>query len=564
MTGSLLTSDAADYVALWRDYWGTRWHHPVPWPAHRLSCFITADLARNNVSREGDALVMDYPTGRRPFLGVLTNGADGKVSAASGAMEYNDNGHLLTIAPTRAGKGVGQIIPNLLLYAGSCLVIDIKGENHKITHQHRAKFFEDASVFKFAPFDDDTMRYNPLDFIRVDRDGRATSYTFDDARLVSEMLIGNRSNDPFWETEARGLCTMLLYYVATYLKPGEYERAMSHVIDLLFPPSIDETDKTPFTRSVVKMLNWATMADDNILAAMVTQFQEHEDKVRQGILSTCRGALAIWLSPRLQLASQVSDFRFSDLKRSMCRPEAENPAPTTLYIVIPPEYLKEYRPVLRMMTGLAAVELTRPNDWATPEKVADGWSETPPCPVLFLLDEFPALGYMAPIAEGVAYLAGYGVQIWTFSQSLGQLKEIYKENWSTFISNAGASCFFGMTDPELCEYLAGQLGKTGEYPMRYFTASETESSSTGSGSSRSWAQSGSQSTTSDNWSDGVSRTIAQQIRFKDDPVATASDLRAMPSGAQIVLLRHTLPALVSLLPYLECELFTSLYDAWRP
>ena len=231
-----------------------------------------------------------------------------------------------------------------------------------------------------------------------------------------------------------------------------------------------------------------------------------------------------------------------------------------------------------MIVGLAAVELTRPNDWAGEEPTEAGWAQKAPCQVLFLLDEFPSLGHMSPIEQGVAYLAAYGVQIWTFAQSLGQLKEIYKDNWSTFVSNAGASCYFGMTDPDICDFLSQQLGKTGEYALRYFTTSESQSYSTGSNSGRTWGSSTSygsyESGSSSGWSSGssdgtsdsetTSTTVTEQIRHKDDPVATASDIRAMPRGSQIVMLRHKLPAIASLLPFYDCELFTSLYDTWRP
>ena len=42
---------------------------------------------------------------------------------------WNDNRHMLTIAGSRGGKGVSQIIPNLIFYEGSAVVIDPKGEN---------------------------------------------------------------------------------------------------------------------------------------------------------------------------------------------------------------------------------------------------------------------------------------------------------------------------------------------------------------------------------------------------------------------------------------------------
>ncbi len=567
MSGSLLTSGAQDYVALWRDYWASRWHHPLPWKTHRLSSFMTAEQGRRDVHRY-DALVSDYPRGRRPFLGVLTNGPEGQAAPDSGVLEYNDDGHLLTIAPTRAGKGASQIVPNLLLYAGSCLVIDIKGENHAVTGRHRETFFESAKVLKFAPFSDDTDHYNPLDFIRVDAGGRANSMTFDDARLLSEMLIGSKAQESFWDIEARGLLTMLLLYVATRFRPGHPDRVMATVVELLFPPPGPDKTELPFDRTVEKIRLSAEMNGDKLLASLISQTVEHEDKVRAGILSTCRSAMSIWLSLRLQRATQRSDFQFADLKRSMCRPDDQEPAPTTLYIIIPPEYLRQYRPILRMLVGLAAIELTRPNEWATPENIAAGWKAAPPCQVLFLLDEFPSLGHMAPIEQGVAYLAGYGVQIWTFAQSLGQLKEIYQSNWTTFISNAGASSYFGMTDPDICEFLAQQLGKTGEYALRHFTTSRTEGWSTGTSTGSSWSSGNSATSfgTSDgsSYGDSLSDTIAEQVRYREDPLATASDLRAMPAGSQIVLLRHKLPVVATLLPFYECALFTSLYDTWRP
>lgn len=43
---------------------------------------------------------------------------------------YAGDGPLITFAPTRSGKGVGCVIPNLLDFKGSAIVVDIKGENY--------------------------------------------------------------------------------------------------------------------------------------------------------------------------------------------------------------------------------------------------------------------------------------------------------------------------------------------------------------------------------------------------------------------------------------------------
>jgi len=46
--------------------------------------------------------------------------------------------HLLTMAPTRSGKGVGTIIPNLLLLDRSVICIDPKDGNARVTARARA------------------------------------------------------------------------------------------------------------------------------------------------------------------------------------------------------------------------------------------------------------------------------------------------------------------------------------------------------------------------------------------------------------------------------------------
>lgn len=51
----------------------------------------------------------------------------------------NDDRHVMTIAGSRAGKGVSLIVPNLIFYEGSALAVDPKGENATITAGRRGK-----------------------------------------------------------------------------------------------------------------------------------------------------------------------------------------------------------------------------------------------------------------------------------------------------------------------------------------------------------------------------------------------------------------------------------------
>ena len=81
-------------------------------------------------------------------------------------LRSNDPVHVLVAAPTRSGKGVGIVIPNLLSWPGSAVVLDIKYENHELTSGLRAAHGQ--RVFRFSPADAEgrSHRYNPLDSVR--------------------------------------------------------------------------------------------------------------------------------------------------------------------------------------------------------------------------------------------------------------------------------------------------------------------------------------------------------------------------------------------------------------
>ncbi|NQY75210.1 MAG: type IV secretory system conjugative DNA transfer family protein, partial [Candidatus Margulisbacteria bacterium] len=58
--------------------------------------------------------------------------------------------HILAFAPTRSGKGVGLVIPTLLSWKHSVVVLDIKGENWALTSGWRKQFANNL-VLKFEP-----------------------------------------------------------------------------------------------------------------------------------------------------------------------------------------------------------------------------------------------------------------------------------------------------------------------------------------------------------------------------------------------------------------------------
>ena len=80
-----------------------------------------------------------------PFAGHAWFGPDGLIIGQAAEpdgflLRYVGSGYLLTIVPTRVGKGVGTLFLNLLLADRSIIVIDPKGENYRVVARAQGRF----------------------------------------------------------------------------------------------------------------------------------------------------------------------------------------------------------------------------------------------------------------------------------------------------------------------------------------------------------------------------------------------------------------------------------------
>ncbi|HUH48411.1 MAG TPA: type IV secretory system conjugative DNA transfer family protein, partial [Mycoplana sp.] len=108
--------------------------------------------------------------------------------------------HVMLYAPTRTGKGVGIVIPNLLTWPGSVVVLDIKRENYEATAGFRAAAGQTVLLFDPLAPDDRTARFNPLAHITRS----SASAVLDELQRMAVMLFpGHDHADPFWSEAAR-------------------------------------------------------------------------------------------------------------------------------------------------------------------------------------------------------------------------------------------------------------------------------------------------------------------------------------------------------------------------
>jgi type IV secretion system protein VirD4 len=122
---------------------------------------------------------------------------------------FNGQQFALLAAPTRSGKGVGIVIPNLLSYQGSVVVLDIKQENFDLTSGFRARYGQ--HVYLFNPFAEDrrTHRWNPLSYV-----SRDAHFRISDVQSIAAMLypVSDLHKDPFWANQAQNAFVAFALY----------------------------------------------------------------------------------------------------------------------------------------------------------------------------------------------------------------------------------------------------------------------------------------------------------------------------------------------------------------
>jgi type IV secretion system protein VirD4 len=163
---------------------------------------------------------------------------------------------------------------------------------------------------------------------------------------------------------------------------------------------------------------------------------EMEKKTRDSVLKTAQSSLSAWQGERITKVTKKSDWSPLDLR---------NGSPT-IYICINPNEIDSYLSVLRVFIAQHIRMLTT----ELPQRGAS--------PVLFMLDELPRLKKMPPIDEALNIGRQYGIKLWMFAQSYGQLKEAYP-NPEGLLGSCVVRTFMNLPiNDELTTKISDQLG----------------------------------------------------------------------------------------------------------
>ncbi len=364
----------------------------------------------------------------------------GAPRAAEAAIEgevpilYGEDRHLVTIAPTGAGKGRGVIIPNLLRFEGSAIVIDPKGETWHVTARRRKEMGQEVRLLDpFGAVSKRTDALNPFDLF--DRPGALLDA---DSEMLASLLAGDVGfhKEPFWDNWGRSLMSGVIAAVAETAPKSE--RHFGRVREILM------SDDAVYNLAALieNHENINRLSKQNI-----SSFLPITEQTRSGILSTTQSYLKV----------VNSDSALRSLSKSTISLEAVRKGePMTIYIVIPPDKLDSHGALLRLWVG--ALMLT-----------VMGRKRRPKRSTLFLLDECAQLGEFSPLRQSMTLLRGYGLQVWPFFQDLSQLQRLYPKDWRTIFNNAGVFQLFGVANHLMAKESAELIGDIDADVLRAMT-----------------------------------------------------------------------------------------------
>ena len=380
-------------------------------------------------------------------------------------LAYCGDAHTLVAGANRSGKGRGILVPTLLSYAQSVMVIDPKGEfiwgDRKLkfpgTSGWRATF---SKVVYFCPTDRRSAHFN---FLKACRGG--DKQVADVQSLI--LTIMKVANPNFFDRTAWEYGVAVALHLLNF--PGARDVSIAGMRDFLARGDegaieIIAENAHPVAVRIANSLFPAGVGGDEG-DKMVSQ--------RSDTYRTAGSYLWLWDDPVVaEVTSGECDFLPGDL---MCLEQ-----PMSLYIRNPPSDAGRIAKLIHLMISQTLKDLGEYLD-------TDSRGRKKNHRLLILADEYHGLGHMQDFAEKMPQIPGFGIECMLAVQTLNQIDEVYGDK-NSVVENCDVFVTFAVSNDRVQRRIADMIGKAPEIRETESKTRSRSGQSVSSGESRAWQQ----------------------------------------------------------------------------
>lgn len=329
----------------------------------------------------------------------------------------NEEGHISVMGGAGSGKSSCIAIPSLASWQSTVFAIDIKGELSQKTTQLREK--KGHTVCVLDPTDDFSYGFDPFYLLKNSKN------TIQDVKEITQSIVPTKPDDkdPFWQESAQNvLSSVLLFgFENGFSFTQSIELFQSHSLPVLFQ-LFDEK------------------ASQNV-KFFINQLKDLKPETLSSIGQTLSNKIMVFVTDK--------DI-ISTLNRTKTLSPQNLENGEDIYIKIPEDKIEQWQSFLNIIVNSFLKSFERRNELVLKEN---------PNPILFLLDEFPRLGKIPTITNGLSTLRSKQITIALFMQSMAQLDLIYgKETRQVIFDNCQYKAILKATDQDTQEYLSKLVG----------------------------------------------------------------------------------------------------------
>ncbi|WP_349963295.1 type IV secretory system conjugative DNA transfer family protein [Rhizobium sp. ZPR3] len=337
--------------------------------------------------------------------------------------------HVMVIGSPGQGKSRGFVIPTMMSFKGSQMVLDMSGELFEETSGYLKD--QGYEIFLLAPGSKFTDGYNPLDLISADPNQRIT-----DLQKLTQMLLPERlrsDSSDFWEESARILLTAMLGFV---LECPDTRKSLSELYRILNSMS-DER------KAIIQLLENYELVLSDQTRMQLTKFAGRHEKLGEGIAAEIVAKLNFLQNPLVEALTSITTIPIDTIRKRKL----------VIFVQADWNAMQIYERLISMFIQQMADKLVQMGP------LRNGEHE-----VLMMLDEFGNGGRIDTVLTLAPLIRKNGVRFVFILQDGAQLERLYQRSGQKILMGASTiKLFMNFQNQEDAAAVSAAAGRTTEW-----------------------------------------------------------------------------------------------------